>query len=81
MENMENVVMNEEVKTEMSTDVVDASLGKTIAKVVLVGVGIGLAIRGAIGLAKTIEDRIKAKKAKKDDVVVEEFEEVTDEEK
>ena len=80
MENIENVVMNGEVMTEMPTDMVDSSLGKAIAKGVVTVALVGLGIKGAILLGKKVKNAFAAKKAKKTEVVVEDYEEVPCEE-
>lgn len=80
MENMENVVMTGEVKTEIPTEAVDSGLGKTVAKVVLIGAGAALLVKGAVWAGKKIKGAFTSKKAKKADVVVDEYDEVPCEE-
>ena len=79
MENMENV-MNGEVQTEVMTDAVNSGLGGKIGKGLLVlGVGAGIVMLARKGVKK-IKSKIEAKKAKKADVVIDEYDEVACEE-
>lgn len=78
--NIEDVVMNGEVKTEIPTDAVDSGLGKTVAKVILIGTGAALLVKGAIWAGKKVVGAFASKKAKTTDVVVNEYNEVPCEE-
>lgn len=80
MENMENVVMNGDVMTDGAVDAVESGLGGKVGKGLLIlGVGAGIAMLMRKGVEK-IKNTIEAKKAKKADVVVEEYDEVACEE-
>ena len=79
-ENMENVLMNGEVKSEIPADAVESGLGKTVAKVVLIGAGAALLVKGAVGAGKKIVGAFASRKAKTTEVVVNEYDEVPCEE-
>lgn len=80
MENMENVVMDGEVMTENSADATNAGVGKKVGIILLVGAGVGLAVKGAIWLGKKVKGAIVSKKTAEADVVVKEYDEVPCEE-
>ena len=75
MENFENVGM--EIASEEAANVATNNVGKTVGKVLLIGTGVALAIKGGIWVGKKIAGAIKSKKAgKAKDVVDTEYEEV-----
>lgn len=80
MENMENVVMNGDVKVDGADNAVNGSLGKTVAKIGLTAVTVALGVKGAIWLGKKVKNAFASKKAKKAEIVVEDYEEVACEE-
>lgn len=80
MENMENVGMNGEVKSEIAADAINSGLGKTVAKGVVTVALVGLGIKGAIWAGKKIKSAFTSKKAKNADIVTEDYDEVDCEE-